>query len=170
VVVCRVVLVCLVLCCCSCRVVCCVVLLCVCVRDLFLFLHLQHTNRLSILIQGSEYGLCKVSGASWRTLADIEGDVCSSTLNRFLDTWHSGRAHSKMWFRKPVECGAADIALYVRRLAPLTLHTALPCSALCRRTARRLRDNGVIPSLCSNHTYSIPTHSSSWLKVPCAPK
>ena len=26
--------------------------------------------------------------------------------------------------RKPVECGAADIALYVRRLAPLTLHSA----------------------------------------------
>ena len=29
--------------------------------------------------------------------------------------------------RKPVECGAADIALYVRRLAPLTLHTSCGC-------------------------------------------
>ena len=48
-----------------------------------------------------------------RQSADIKGDVCSSTLNRFPDTWHSGRAHSKLWFRRPVECGAADISLYV---------------------------------------------------------
>ena len=27
-----------------------------------------------------------------RQSADIKGDVCSSTLNRFPDTWHSGRA------------------------------------------------------------------------------
>jgi len=37
-----------------------------------------------------------------RQSADIKGDVCSSTINRFPDTWHSCRAHSKMWFRRPV--------------------------------------------------------------------
>jgi len=57
-----------------------------------------------------------------RQSADIKGDACSSTLNMSPDTWHSGRAHSTAVpsVQKSVECGAADIALYVRRLAPLT--------------------------------------------------
>jgi len=34
-----------------------------------------------------------------RQSADIKGNVCSSTLNRFPDTSHSDRAHSKIYRR-----------------------------------------------------------------------
>jgi len=41
--------------------------------------------------------------------ADIQGDVCSSTLNRSPEPLMSATAVPSV--RKPVECGAADIAL-----------------------------------------------------------
>jgi len=43
--------------------------------------------------------VCKVSAAD--LAQDIKGDVCSSTLNSFPDTWHSGRAHKK--------CGSGNL-------------------------------------------------------------
>ena len=51
----------------------------------------------------------------------IKGDVYSSTRNRSPEPHFFMSATAVPSVRKPVECGVADIALYVRRLAPLTL-------------------------------------------------
>jgi len=45
-----------------------------------------------------------------RQSADIKGDVCSFTLTRFPDTWHSGRAHSKLWSNQAYVTSSSPIS------------------------------------------------------------
>jgi len=47
-----------------------------------------------------------------RQSADIKGDVCSSTLNRFPDTWHSGRAHQKCGQTRRMSLHTATIRFF----------------------------------------------------------
>jgi len=77
------------------------------------------TQRHALALGTGRVCVCRVSGRRHQS-AD-KGQCLSSTLNRFTDTWHSGRAHSKMWFRRPVEG---------RCLAPLTAYLAHCVEAL----------------------------------------